>query len=213
MSIQTNGTLLKEERIEGVARAGLDRVHVSVHSLQAELSKKLFGSERYSIEKVKGVLAKIKETGMEFALTPVWLPEVNDADVEELVRFGKDVGCKVAIQKYETYRYSRKVKDAGKKSFFRFYRQLREWEKKYGVVLKFRPEDFNVRQSKAIPPTFRIGERVNGVVKAPDWYLGQVIAVARNRCITVLKCDARVGDKVNVRIVDNKNSIYLAERV
>ncbi len=98
-------------------------------------------------------------------------------------------------------------------SFFRFYKQLKEWEKKYGVKLKFGIDDFNIRKSKSIPPIMRKGERINAVIKAPDWYPNQMIAVAKNRCITVLNCTQNISDKVNLKIIENGNNIYLAEKV
>ena len=41
----------------------------------------------------------------------------------------------------------------------------------------------------------------------------QMIAVAKNRCITVADCNRKVGDRINIKITENKNNIYLAEMV
>jgi len=45
----------------------------------------------------------------------------------------------------------------------------------------------------------------------PGWYKGDMVGIAKNRCITVRNCEKKAGDSLNVKIVDNKNEIYLAE--
>ena len=47
----------------------------------------------------------------------------------------------------------------------------------------------------------------------PGWIKGEMIAQADNRCITVFECNKNIGDIVNIRILDTKDSIYLAKEI
>ena len=53
VSMQSNGTLLDEERIRALEEAGLDRINLSIHSLQPEKAAFLAGMPGFDIEKIK----------------------------------------------------------------------------------------------------------------------------------------------------------------
>lgn len=211
ISMQTNGTLLNKEKIKALEKAGLNRVHLSVHSFNPIMSKELFGSQQYDIMVIEDLIAEIKKTTMEVMLTPVWIPKMNDQDIKEIIQRAKMLQCPVAIQKYEEYKYSRKIKGVKRMSYFIFYKQLKAWEKELGIKLVYKAEDLNVTRAKNIPLAFSLNERVHAEIKAPGWMEQQMIAVAKNRCITVVKCKNKIGDKVNIKITENKNNMYLAE--
>ena len=211
VSMQTNGTLLTKEKILALEKAGLNRIHLSVHSFSPILSKELFGSEQYNILTIEEIIKIIKKTKIELMFTPVWLPGINDKDMEEIIKRGKELNIPIAIQKYEEYKYSRKIKKIKKENYYKFYKQLRDWEKKFGLKLIYKAEDLNITPAKNLPLLFKVGERINVNIKAPGWMEGQMIAVARNRCITVIECNRKIGDKVNIKIIESKNNIYLAE--
>lgn len=211
ISMQTNGTLLTKEKILALEKAGLNRIHLSVHSFSPILSKELFGSEHYNILTIEEIIKIIKKTKIELMFTPVWLPGINDKDIEEIIKRGKELNIPIAIQKYEEYKYSRKIKKIDKVNYYKFYKQLRDWEKKFGLKLIYKAEDLNITPAKNLPLLFKVGERINVDIKAPGWMERQMIAVARNRCITVIECDRKIGDKVNIKIIESKNNIYLAE--
>ncbi|MBS3144539.1 radical SAM protein [Candidatus Woesearchaeota archaeon] len=211
ISMQTNGTLLTKEKILALEKAGLNRIHLSVHSFSPILSKELFGSDKYDIPTIEEIIKVIKKTKIELMFTPVWLPGINDEDIKIIIQRGKELNIPIAIQKYEEYKYSRKVKKIKKENYYKFYKQLREWEKEFTIKLIYKAEDLNVTRATNLPLVFKIGERINADIKAPGWMEGQMIAVAKKRCITVVKCDRKVGDKVNIKIIENKSNIYLAE--
>lgn len=213
ISMQTNGTLLTEEKILALEKAGLNRIHLSVHSFSPILSKKLFGSQHYNILAIEEIINVIKKTNIQLMFTPVWLPEINDEDIKEIIKRGKELDIPIAIQKYEEYKYSRKMEGVKRINYFKFYKQLKEWEKEFSIKLIYKATDLNITPAKNIPLVFKIGEKVNAEIKAPGWMENQMIAMAKNRCITVNKCNKKRDDKVNIRIIENKNNIYLAEMV
>ncbi len=52
-----------------------------------------------------------------------------------------------------------------------------------------------------------------GLEKRPVKVLdpGQMLGVGKNRVVTINNCRAKPDDRVNVKILENKNNIYLAE--
>ncbi len=213
VSMQTNGTLLTKEKLESLEKAGLNRIHLSIHSLDSELSKRLFGNEQYSLKNILHAIHLIKGTSIELLLTPVWLPKVNDQDIIELIRFAKEQDLRIAIQKYEEYTHSRKEKQAKRVNFFHFYKQLKAWEKEFGVRLVYNAESLQVYRAPSLPTVLDVRDRVSVVVQAQGWMPGQMLASVRNRCVTVVNCLAQAGDRINIRILENKHNIYLAEMV
>lgn len=207
----TNGTFLSKKLIEDLEQAKLTRINVSLHSLHPERSKKLFGMESYNVEKVLESLRLVAKSKIELLITPVWLPGVNDEDVEEVIKFAKEVHATLGIQKYEVYPLSRKLKVAKKLNYWKFYDQLRKWEKKYDVKLVVDKKDFHVEKRERIPEVFREGERTQVIIRAPGWIKHQMIGVAKGRSISVNKCSAEIGDKINIKILETSNNIYLAE--
>src|SRR3989344_964116 len=209
VTMQSNGSLLSEIRINDLAAASLDRINFSIHSVNPEFSKYLFGSDYYNVDKILKTLDLINNSKIELNLTPVWLPGFNDKDIEDIIQLAKKLNCKISIQKYEVFRYSRKEKKTKEISWFKFYRKLGELEKKYDIKLKLGPIDFKISRSKRIPLVFRKGDKLKARVIMPGWIKGEMIAQADNRCITVFECNKNIGDIVNIRILDTKDSIYL----
>lgn len=207
----TNGTFLTRDRVDSLKEAGLTRINLSIHSLDSVLSKKLFGMNSYNIEKVVEMIRYVKQKGIDLMLTPVYLPNINDKDIEEIIKFAKDINCKIGLQKYETYKYSRKMKGTKKQTYWKFYRQMREWEKKYGIKLRYSYCDLGIEKRPRIPEVFNIGDKINAEIACHGWLLGQMIGKSNGRCISINSCENTIGNKIIVKILQNKNNIYLAE--
>ncbi|MEA3429746.1 MAG: radical SAM protein [Nanoarchaeota archaeon] len=211
ISMQTNGCFLTEKVVDDLIEAGLDRINFSVHSLDEERAKMLAGVDTFDISKIKTVIEYISTQDIELFLTPVWMPKVNDDDIVEIIKFGISLGARLGIQKYEEYKYSRKMKKAKQMTYFKFYRQLKLWEKEFDVELVLSRQKMNIVKMERVPSVFEKGDKVNVLIKCRGWINGQMIGVASDRCITVNKCLVKVGDMVRVKIVENKNNIYLAD--
>ncbi len=209
----TNGTFLTKEKICLLKESGLSRINLSLHSLNKEKAKKLFGMNSYDVEKIKEMIFYIKEIGLDLMLTPVWIPNVNDDDIEEIIKFCKAVSCKIGLQKYEVYKYSRKIKKAKTQNYWKFYNKVKEWGKNYDVSLIVKAKDMNIEKRPRINEIFNIGDKVNVDIICSGWIYGQMIGKYKDRCISINNCNNKVGDRVKVKILENKNSIYLAEPI
>lgn len=209
----TNGTLLTKDKIDALEKAGLTRINISLHSLDKEQSKRLFGNKNYDLGKVLEIIKYISKSKIKLMLTPVLLHNVNDEEIEKIVKFAKEINCLVGIQNYETYKYSRKMREAEKITYWKFYKKIEELEKKYDIKLRFQNEEFNVEKRERIPVDFKIGEKVNAEIVAPGWFSNQMIGKAKNRCVSINDCNLEVGKNVRVKIIENNNNIYIAEKI
>ncbi|MBW2991846.1 radical SAM protein [Candidatus Woesearchaeota archaeon] len=213
VSVQTNGFLLTKEKINRLAKAGLHRINLSINSLDKEKSRLLSGNDNYGIKEIKELAEYIvKNTNIELLIAPVWLPNINDKDIEDIIRFAKTIGAKLGIQKYEIYKYSRKIKGADHDNWWKFYKKLEDLENKHNIKLKISKQDFDIVPAQRIPTKLEIGEKVNAKIVAPGWLHNQMLAVANSRCITINNCNAEIGKTVNIKILENKNNIYIGEQ-
>lgn len=209
----TNGTLLTKEKIKALEKAGLNRINLSLHSLDESQAKFLMGNPSYNLEKVKEIAREISKTKIELILVPVYLPSVNDEQLEKIIMFAKELKAKLGIQKYETYRHSRKLKDAKDVTYYKFYKKLEELEKKYNIKLKLSAKDLIQERRSSFPTMFKVGEKVLLTVGCEGFFKNQVLAYGRGRCISVNNCSRNQGDKINVKILDNRNNIYMGELI
>src|SRR3989344_9047841 len=204
----TNGTLLTKQMIDSLEKAGLTRINISIHSLNSKNSRDLFGMKNYDIEKILETIKYISKSKIDLLITPVYLPKVNDKDIEELIKFCNENNYKMGIQKFDVYKNGRKPKGVKVQNWWKFYKQIERWEKDFNMKLKVDTSEAEKRPS--IPLAFRIGEKIHAEIKMPGWISNQAVAVAKNRCITINNCNKDSG-LIKAKIVENKNNIYLAE--
>ncbi len=207
----TNGTFLTKEKIDQLQEAGLTRINLSLHSLKKDLSKELFGSKSYDIGTIKESISYIIQKGLDLMITPVLIPGVNDQDIEEIIAFAKEHRCTIGLQKYEVYTHSRKMKEVKSQTYWKFYQRVKELEKKYTMPLVMRAPDVHVEKRQRISDVFSLRENVFVDIVCFGWMPGQMIGKAKNRCISINNCQKQIGDRVKVKILQNKNNIYLAE--
>ncbi|MBI2673141.1 radical SAM protein [Candidatus Woesearchaeota archaeon] len=211
ISMQTNGTLLNKDKIINLEKAGLNEINLSIHSLEPELAKTLMGDKSYDIKKVIDIAREIAKTRIVLLIAPVYLPGVNDDEIPAIIELAKEINAKIGIQKYEVYKYGRKFKAAKHENWWKFYKRLVELEKKHNTKLKISAKDFKIEKKPSIPEVFRKNESPYVVVKAPGWINGQMIAVTRDRCISINNCNSKIGDKIKIKILETKNNIYIGE--
>ncbi len=210
ISMQTNGTLLTKEKIDELAKAGLDRINISLNSLDKEKAMKIAGMEFYDVEKVKEVIEYAADK-LSVLIAPVWVPNVNDEDIIEIIRWAKEIGIKskwpiLGIQKFEKYKHGRgkKLKEI---SWWKFYKKLEEFEKEFNLKLKLHKSDFGIHKRKQIPILYKIGEKIKVKPVGPGWLKNQTLAITDKRNITVI---GEIRKETRVKIVSNKHNIYLA---
>jgi len=209
ISMQTNGTLLTKEKIKQLEHY-INRINLSIHTLNPEQAKILSGRCNYDLKHILNMAEEISKSKINLLIAPVWLPNHNDQGILDIIKLAKKLKAQLGIQKYEVYKYSRKLKGTKKITFWKFYKQLEKWEKQYNLKLKLKKQDFNTFPALRYPIVLKKQEKIIAKIKAPGWQKGQMIAVAKNRCITINNCKNKINDKINIKITDNKNNIYLA---
>ncbi len=220
ISMQTRGILLTEELIGELERAGLSRINLSIDTLSEKKAKIMAGTSSYNLNKALKAAEAISKSEIDLLIAPVWVPSINDEDMEKLITYAVSIGAgqkwpPLGIQKYEAHKKGRKVKGVRPMSWFHFYRKLREMERTYGVKLVLKRGDFGIhRTHNRVPIIFRKLQKVKAELVGPGWMRNEMLGVAKGRVITVVNCDRfEVGDKVRVRILENKDGIYLAEPI
>ncbi len=211
ISMNTNGRLLTKDFIDELIEAGLDRINVSLHSMNEETQKKLSGSAM-SISNFKELVNYAKDR-IEIFLAPVYIPKLNE-DIEPLIEFAKSykTGPRLmGIQNFLNYKGGRNpVKQI---SFDDFYAMLARLEKKHDVKLKLNPEDYNIVEDKVLEKPFKKGQTVNAVIKLPGRRNHEVIAEAKDRSITVYDCKFEEGKEIRVKLTRDKHNIFSGSRV
>lgn len=211
ISMQTNGILLTKQMVDELERLGVAQINLSINSLDEERARRFSGTKNYNVNHIIEIAEHISKSKIKLLIAPVYLPDVNDKDIEEIIKLAKKLDAQLGIQKYEIYKYGRKVKAAQKINWWKFYKKIEEWEKKYKIKLKLTAEELGIEKRKRLPKIFEKGEKVLTEIKALGWMQGQMIAASKNRAITINNCKHKIGDKVNVKILENKNEIYMAE--
>ncbi len=213
ISIQTNGTLLNESMIDRIENS-IDRINLSISALNRDTAGRIYGV-RYPLEKVMAVAEYIAHSKIDLLIAPVWLPGINDGEIERIIEFALEIGAgkkwpPLGIQKYIPYRGGRKLKDV--MSFRSFYQKLREWENEYGVKLVLSPKDFRIEKRKRYPSPIKRGEIFSARIVLDGRSHGERIAVVRDRVVTVLT-HRNPGSRVRFIITRAKDGIYLGEEL
>ncbi|MBN1328989.1 MAG: radical SAM protein [Candidatus Heimdallarchaeota archaeon] len=218
VSIQTNGWFLTEKLIDELAEVKLSRINLSLNASELNLAKHLAGRGDYPLEKILEMAEYIVNSGVSLLIAPIWIPEINDVDIEKIVEFSCRINSKqkqyptMGIQNYLVHNEGRNIKGIKQKSFNEFYEQLRSFEEKYNVQnLVLKQFMFKTKKSKMIPNPMKINEIVIGEVVLQGRLEGEVIAQAKNRLIHVSNAsNLSVGKKVKLRITRNRHNIFFA---
>ena len=81
------------------------------------------------------------------------------------------------------------------------------------MKLKYHYSELEAKKVNPLPTKFNKGERLNVLIKEKGWFQNQVIAVSKNRALTIMNCDELIGKNIKVRILETRDNIYLAEPV
>jgi uncharacterized Fe-S cluster-containing radical SAM superfamily enzyme len=219
IAVETHGAVLSESLIERLRGAGLTRLNISIDSLDRDRASTLAGAEWYDVKKVSEMALYANSTGIDVMITPVWLPGFNDRDIEEIAIWAKNnlrnrYSPILGIQKYVAHKRGRKPPGIREPSWGEFYSFLEALEARTGVKLRISLEDFGVRPDNSLPKPMGVGEKVIARIYSPGWLKGEYLGYSRGRAIAILHSgDLREGEEVMVRIIHNKDNIYLARPV
>ncbi|MCW1296371.1 MAG: radical SAM protein [Candidatus Parvarchaeota archaeon] len=218
ISMQSNGTLLNGKKIKELEMVGLDRINLSILALDAKLAKILAGIANYDIEKVKDVAKRIAESKIDLLIAPVLVPGYNEGEIPKIIEFGIEIGAgkkflPFGIQNFMRYKLGRKPKGCRTIRMYDFRKRMEEYEKKYNIKLILSPKDFGIHKAKMLPIPFKKNEKLNVRIASDGRIMGEMIGVARERSISIMRCNANVGDIVKIKILKTKHNLIVAERV
>ena len=222
VAVETHGWALSRRLIERLEEAGLDRVNLSIDTLDPEKARRLTGTPWFYVERVRRTAEYIaRETGIDLHVTPVWVPGLNDEDVVEVVEWAYRIGAgkrwpPVTIQKYNRHRYGRKPRGAREMSWREFWRRLKRLEAETGLRVAWSMEEWGMKRAPGVPEPLRRGSRVGLLVAAPGWIRGHLTTVTLDlERIVTLKLprggSLGPGARVEARITADRDGIYLAE--
>ena len=222
ISIETHGGSLSLRLAERLENAGLNRINLSIDTIEKEKAKILTGSPWYDIERVLSVVEKVvKQTNIDVILTPVLIPGYNENDIKAIIRWaarhklGEKSGLPtgVLIQKYEVHRFGRKPRGIRAWSWKKFYKFLRRIEKEEGYRLVITPKELGFRKAPQIEKPFNIGDEIIACILKEGWLKGEYLAVDKgcSRAITIVSNrQLRVGERLRVKIIRDKDNIFIA---
>jgi uncharacterized Fe-S cluster-containing radical SAM superfamily enzyme len=224
VAIETHGYNLTKALVKSLERVGLDRINLSIDTLDAEKARMLQGASWYDVKRVKEVAEFIvKETSIDLHITPVWIPGINDNDINDIIEWGLSIGIgkrfpPFGIQKYEVHKYGRRIPHVKSPSWREFRIFLENLEKKYGIDLYYKKLDFDIHRTRhRVEPRYSINDVVKVYISSPGWLKGEAIAVDESgeTVITIVNVkDMKiVGKRAKVKIIKNSNSIYIARLI
>ncbi len=216
ITLITNGTLLTEKLIDKLAAAGLTRLNISLNAIDPKVAKAMEGHGSYDVEKVKKMAAyAAAKTKIEVTLAPVVVGGYNDAEMEKIVVFAKEIGAAVGMQNCLFYKRGRNPRNAVQVPWEQFYAELEGLEKKHGTKLVFAASDYEIIKTRPLPKPFSKGKTLKAQLIAEGRYPGEYVAVAEGRIITLPDCEKSYssGEKIKIKIVSDKHNIFYGKAV
>ncbi len=224
VALETHGAPLSKQVINKLWEAGLDRVNLSLDTFNREKAKMLYGLESYDPARVAELAEyMVKETSIDLHVTPLWLPGLNDQDIEDVLNWALRIGAgkkwpPTTVQKFNVHRHGRNRLGVKQVSWSEFYKWLEKLERKIGARLRWDMNEWGMTYDRRIPILYRRGELVGAMIVAEGWLKGEFLGVTLHgepRLITLIreKSVAAIGRKYIVKIVENKDGIYVGKIV
>ncbi|MBI2135961.1 radical SAM protein [Candidatus Woesearchaeota archaeon] len=210
ISLITNGTLLSKSKIDELTAAGLTRINLSLNAVSQEAANKAAGTA-YNVEYVKKLAHYIVQK-CELVIAPVYLPGVNEHEIEEIIKFAKFLQEKakfrviLGIQNFLPYSAGRNPISSILMEEFR--KRLEPLEKKYNISLLSVPEDMQFHKTVPLPKPFKKNDKVKAKIVSYGRFFSDRLAAAKDRAILVPNCKAKVGEIVNIKITVDKHNIF-----
>ncbi|MCM2326171.1 MAG: radical SAM protein [Candidatus Woesearchaeota archaeon] len=202
ISMVTNGLLINKTMADKLIEAGMTHFHISLHTMDQEMADKL-ANAKYPVKNVIEVCKHIVKKA-HLLIVPVLVPGINDKDIEEVIKFGKEIGADLGVQNFLEYDFGKKP--ASPIPMKLFFKKLHDLEEKLDVNLTKLTTDLEFKQDKKLEKPFRKGDVIEVEIKAESRLPNSVIGVSRGRVITIINC-RRTG-RAMVRLIRDKDNIF-----
>ncbi|MDO8661196.1 MAG: radical SAM protein, partial [Candidatus Woesearchaeota archaeon] len=211
ISLITNGTLLTHERVDALLVAGLSRVNLSINASTQESARKI-ADAGYSLKQVHELATYLSDK-VELVIAPVWVPGWNDTEMSSIVGFVKSLknnkfSPRCCIQNFLPYKLGRNPTKS--MAWEKFYEKLAELEKEHEIKLTVDASDFPETLTKVgeLPKPFKKDEVIDAEVLGLGRLEGEVLAIAKNRTISLIKYKGSLKGSVRVKITHTKHNIF-----
>lgn len=212
ISIDTNGTLLSKAIIDRLAHCNKLQLNLSLDSVDEETAKDVAGVKNYNVKHVKEIISYASQK-LKVIVAPVLTLGYNEGEMEKIVLFVKSLPVQpiLGIQNFLRYKTGR---NPGKEMpWEQFYTLLEKLEQKHNIKLRLDKTDFAVRETKELPKPFQEGDIVPAIIKAPDRFPNSILAVAKDRTISVPSCHFQKDKKIKVKILRDKHNIFVGKLI
>jgi uncharacterized protein len=196
----TNGLLLNKKLIDNLIMAGITQFNVSISTFKN--GKNILGhaiNETSMKENLKLIADQNK-----LLICPVWMNNINDLDIEEIIKFGKEIKAKFGIQNYLKYPKGRTP--TKELNFETFFEKLKALEDKYKVKLTH--ESLKLTETEEYPAPFKKNEIINAKIISKGSYKNERIAICKDRCITIMNCLEPLNKKVKIKLLRTRHNIF-----
>jgi len=212
ISMDTNMTLTSKHILNKLSDFDKLRLNISIDAMNKELAEKLAGCA-YNLEHVLEMTKYAKEKGIKILIAPVLVPGYNEEEMEKIVRFVKKLGIKaeqkhplLGIQNFLNYKTGRNPTKAW--SWEKYREFIKGIESKEKVKLLLSETDFGIRKTKKLEKPFKVDDVISATIKSFDRFPKSVIAVAKDRTISVPDCQFKKEKKIKVKITRDKHNIF-----
>ena len=212
VSMNSNGTLLDEKLIDDLADAGLDRINLSLHTLDQSLADEIMGG-RQDVERLERLVGYCAGK-IDVLLAPVLLPGVTDDELDGLIGLAKSIRNArwpaMGVQNFLSYPGGRNP-GLKERSWDEFYALLERKEREHGFPLLVDEDAFDIHDEPSLEKPFRKGDVVEVSVRARGRNEKEWLCSASGRVVTVRGCDGcSAGKSVRVRLLRDKHNIFTA---
>jgi hypothetical protein len=216
ISAQSNGLLLTPDNITQLAEVGLNRINISLNSMDPEQCAKFCGVLRYNLTHLLNMFDEVLKSKMDLLIAPVWFMGKNDQGIMDIVEYIKNKvkngfnwpKLRLGIQNYLTYRTGRKLKNVYSREFQHFYHRLTDLERQSGLKLKLGPNDFDIHKTIAIAPPLEIDQEVQMEVLREGRWKNEYICLYDDSWGVKLLSNRvhKTGEKITVKITKSSLS-------
>ncbi|MDP7115831.1 MAG: radical SAM protein [Candidatus Woesearchaeota archaeon] len=203
--IVTNGMLLTKEKIDAYKKAGLTQISLSIQAFSLENAKKLADLPGYNIEKIKDLCPYIAKN-LRLVLTPVYLKNHNEEDIEQIVKFATEINAEVSIQNFQRNRRGRNP--TSELSWKKFAAKLKEMEQKYSIDLL---KTGKIKRTRILPKVAKKGQIITVNLVCDSKFKEEKIAVYQDKCIVVY--GSKHFGMTKIKILKASNNLYYGKAI
>jgi len=202
--IITNGTLLSE-KVDRLIEAGLTGLNISLNTLHEKKAVEL-AEAPYNVDRIKEIIDKVKDK-VKITLAPVLMKNINENDIEELVKYCKEHNLEIGIQNF--LKNSRGRNPTKQISMKKFYKVLEDLEEKHQIKLI---KEEKIEKTKTLPKPFRRGQVIDALLVCRGRYDDESYAIAQNRIITIKKKFTH-RKPVKIKLIRDSFNIYNGKEI